>query len=125
MTPGINNCDTRSVVRDSRTVALVGRYAHRHLHDATGAIVDCRVVIVESTAHAYSKIKRELPDVIVMCLSSDDLAGCQVLSMLALDRETSRIPVLTYVGSDVDDLGDVSENALDGAECALCAIAIN
>ena len=78
MTVRINNCDTRSAVRESRTVALVGRYAHRHLHDATGAIADCRVVIVESTTHAYSKIKRALPDVIVMCLSSDDRDGCQV-----------------------------------------------
>ena len=45
--------------------------------------------------------------------------------MLALDRDTSRIPVLTYVSGDVDDSGDVSANALDHAVCGLCAIAIN
>jgi CheY-like chemotaxis protein len=125
MTDWIDNCDIWSAARDSRTVALVGRYAHRHLHDATGAVADCRVVIVESTAHAYSKIKRALPDVIVMCLSSDDMDACQVLSMLALDCETSRIPVLTYVSRDADDSEDVHANALDHAVCSVCAIAIN
>ena len=125
MTDWIDNGDMRSAARESRTIALVGRYAHRHLEDATGAIPDCRVVIVESTAHAYSKIKRALPDVIVMCLSSDDIDACQVLSMLALDRETSRIPVLTYVSRDADDLRDVQANALDHAVCSSCAIAIN
>jgi CheY-like chemotaxis protein len=83
-------------------VALVGRYAHRPL-DVDGLIPERDVVFVESTAHAYSKIKRALPDVIVMCVSADDVDGCQVLSMLALDRETSHIPVLTYMTSDPTD----------------------
>jgi CheY-like chemotaxis protein len=83
------------------------------------------VVIVESTGHAYSKIKRSLPDVIVMCLSSDDIDACQVLSMPARDFETSRIPVLTCVSRDADDSEDVQANALDHAVCSSCVIAIN
>ena len=83
-----------------RSVALVGRYAHEHLDDAMFGVADCDVVFVESTAHAYSKIKRVRPDLVILCLSSDDLDGCQVLSMLALDNDTSRIPVLTFVTPD-------------------------
>jgi hypothetical protein len=30
-------------------------------------------------------------------MASDDTEGCQLLSMLTLDRETSRIPVVTHV----------------------------
>ncbi len=86
-----------------RTVALVGRYSHRHLFEAAGRVGDQQVVFVESTARAYSKIKRVRPDLIVMCLASDDVDGCQVLSMLALDAETAGIPVLAHVGADSDN----------------------
>jgi DNA-binding response OmpR family regulator len=58
---------------------------------------DYEVILVESTAHAYSKIKRVLPDLVVVCLSADDVDGCRVLSMLALDSQTSSIPVLTHL----------------------------
>ena len=95
-----------TVARPHRTVALVGRYAYRLLRTAT-ALDDCEVVLLESTAHAYSKIKRGRPDLVVMCMSDDDEDGCRVLSMLALDGETSRIPVLTYLTPAVgDDAGD-------------------
>ena len=83
-----------------RSVALVGRYAHQHLEDAMLGVADCDVVIVESTAHAYSKIKRARPDLVIVCLSTDDVDGCRVLSMLALDTDTSQIPVLTFVTPD-------------------------
>ena len=92
-----------------RTVALVGRYAHQHLHD-TMRRVDYDVVFIESTAHAYSKIKRVLPDLVIVCLSPADMDGCQILSMLALDSDTSRIPVLTC--STPSD--DVSRDDADG-----------
>lgn len=83
-----------------RSVALVGRYAHQHLQDAMLTVADCDVVFVESIAHAYSKIKRVHPDLVIVCLSSDDVDGCQVLSMLALDNDTAQIPVLTFVSPD-------------------------
>jgi CheY-like chemotaxis protein len=53
------------------------------------------VVFVESTAHAYSQVKRLAPDLVVVCLEIDDLDGCQVLSMLMLDSRTREIPVMT------------------------------
>ena len=54
------------------------------------------VIFVESSAHAYSQIKRVQPDLVILCVGMDDVEGLQVLSMLKLDVETNRIPVLTY-----------------------------
>lgn len=54
------------------------------------------VVFLESTAHAYSQIKRVQPDIAILCVGADDADGLQVLSMLKLDQETRAIPVLTY-----------------------------
>jgi CheY-like chemotaxis protein len=65
------------------------------------------VVFVESTEHAYSHIKRLSPDLIIVCLDIDEIDGFQVLSMLKLDSETKRIPVVTCtVSSDDDDTPD-------------------
>jgi len=54
------------------------------------------VVFVESSAHAYSQIKRVQPNLVLLCVRIDDLDGFQVLSMLKLDAATRDIPVLTY-----------------------------
>ena len=54
------------------------------------------VVFVESSAHAYSQIKRVQPNLVILCVRIEDADGFQVLSMLKLDPETSAIPVLTY-----------------------------
>jgi CheY-like chemotaxis protein len=54
------------------------------------------VVFVESSAHAYSQIKRVQPNLVILCIRIDDADGFQVLSMLKLDDETRTIPVLTY-----------------------------
>jgi PleD family two-component response regulator len=65
------------------------------------------VVFVESSAHAYSQIKRVQPDLVILCVGMDDVEGLQVLSMLKLDPETNRIPILTYAsereGTDEDE----------------------
>jgi CheY-like chemotaxis protein len=58
------------------------------------------VVIVESSAHAYSQIKRVHPNLVVLCLHMDRAEGFQVLSMLQLDDETKAIPVLTCTRDD-------------------------
>ena len=54
------------------------------------------VVFVENSRHAYSQIKRVLPNLVILCLHVDDMDGFQVLSMLKLDEDTKSIPVLTY-----------------------------
>lgn len=53
------------------------------------------VVFVESTNHAYSQIKKTMPDLVILCVRVEDLDGFQVLSMLKLDEDTHGIPVLT------------------------------
>src|SRR5712691_5689791 len=54
------------------------------------------VVFVESSEHAYSHIKRVQPNLVILCMRIEDRDGFHVLSMLKLDDETRRIPVLTY-----------------------------
>ncbi|HMD36970.1 MAG TPA: hypothetical protein VKH42_18475 [Vicinamibacterales bacterium] len=53
------------------------------------------VVFVESSEHAYSQIKRVLPNLVILCVRVDDHEALQVLSMLKLDDETRGIPVMT------------------------------
>src|SRR5580765_2770586 len=54
------------------------------------------VVFVESSDDAYSHIKRVQPNLVILFMRIEDHDGFQVLSMLKLDDETRRIPVLTY-----------------------------
>src|SRR6266853_4563596 len=65
------------------------------------------VVFVESSEHAYSHIKRVQPNLVILCMRIEDRNGFQVLSMLKLDDETRRIPVLTYTteyeGQETDE----------------------
>ncbi len=75
------------------------------------------IVFVESGAHAYSQIKRTRPHLVILCMRIEDLEGFQVLSMLKLDDETLRIPVLTYTteyeGQDAEGkLNDFSDEPL-------------
>ena len=65
------------------------------------------VVFVESSAHAYSQIKRVQPNLVILCVGVDEPNGFQVLSMLKLDENTRGIPVLTfsseYEGQDTEE----------------------
>jgi PleD family two-component response regulator len=75
------------------------------------------IVFVESSAHAYSQIKLVQPHLVILCMRIEELEGFQVLSMLKLDDETFRIPVLTYTteyeGQDTEDkLNDFSDAPL-------------
>jgi len=58
------------------------------------------VVFVDSSAHAYSQIKRVQPDLVILCVQLDDTEGLSVLSMLKLDAETRKIPVMTYASAE-------------------------
>jgi hypothetical protein len=88
---------TTLAARHARTIAVVSTNPVQHVLETVLSASNHDIVLVESFAHAYSNIKRVAPDLIVLCLSSDDPDGCLVLSMLALDRQTSQIPVVTYV----------------------------
>ena len=54
------------------------------------------MVFVESGDHAYSQIKKVLPNLVILCARLDNLEGFQLLTMLKLDPGTREIPVLTY-----------------------------
>jgi PleD family two-component response regulator len=54
------------------------------------------MVFVESSARAYSRVRHVQPDLVIVCMRIDDVEVFQLLSMLKLDAETRRIPVVTY-----------------------------
>lgn len=54
------------------------------------------MVFVESSGHAYSQIKKVLPNLVIVCARIEQLESFQLLTMLKLDSETRDIPVLTY-----------------------------
>ncbi len=64
------------------------------------------VVFVESSAHAYSQIKRVRPDLVILCVEIDDAEGLNVLSMLKLDSDTRDIPVVTYTSAGTEDAAE-------------------
>jgi CheY-like chemotaxis protein len=78
------------------------------------------MVFVESGEHAYSQIKKVLPNLVILCTRIERLDGFQLLTMLKLDAQTRDIPVLTctteYEGQDFDtaisQLADEEEDAL-------------
>ena len=65
------------------------------------------MVFVESSDHAYSQIKKVLPNLVILCARIEHLEGFQLLTMLKLDADTREIPVLTYTteyeGQDLDN----------------------
>jgi PleD family two-component response regulator len=64
------------------------------------------MVFVEPGERAYSQIKKVLPNLVILCTRIERLDGFQILTMLKLDPDTARIPVLTYTteheGQDFD-----------------------
>jgi CheY-like chemotaxis protein len=103
--------------RALRTVAVVGGHACPNEIEAVLGAVDHDVVFVQSTGRAYAQMKRAAPDLVIICLGGEDVVGCQLLSMLTLDRDTSRIPVLTFMTSSAsaghDDGYDAAEDMIN------------
>jgi CheY-like chemotaxis protein len=96
---------TPRAVKSTQQVVVVSKQSQ--LNGLLETVLDAGqydVVFVESTEHAYSHIKRLSPDLIIVCLDIDDMDGFQVLSMLKLDSETKRIPVVTCTVSSEDDV---------------------
>ena len=96
--------------RPFRTVVAVSGDPQRaELMDALLAEAALRdVVVVESIARGYSRIKQLTPDVVVLLLGDDPAPACHLLSMLKLDRGTSAIPVVTWMERrEVTELEDL------------------
>jgi CheY-like chemotaxis protein len=64
------------------------------------------MVFVEPGDRAYSQIRKVVPDLVILCTRIEELDGFQLLTMLKLDDDTRKIPVLTYTtefeGQDFD-----------------------
>jgi hypothetical protein len=92
--------------------AVVGVSGDSQRADLLAALMgdsnDYHVFSLESVARAYSRIKQLKPEVIVLFMTIDDDAACQLLSMLANDSDVSGIPVLPFVakpeGSPFEDI---------------------
>ena len=96
----------------SQKVVVVSKQSH--LTGLLETVLDSGnydVVVVESTEHAYSHIKRLDPHLVIVCLDIEDLEGFQVLSMLKLDPQTRDIPVVTCTVSH--DAGEQGDESLD------------
>src|SRR6266705_3652368 len=82
------------------------------------------VVFVESSEHAYSQIKRVMPNLVILCVHIERLDGFQVLSMLKLDEETRDIPIMTFTTEyegqkpEEDDASEPSETEMFSAKPA-------
>jgi len=88
---------TRTEVAARKVVIINGRTDILALVETVLDAGSYDVVFVESHAHAYSQIKCVQPNLVILCVSIDDVDAFQVLSMLKLDEETRGIPVLTYM----------------------------
>ena len=56
---------------------------------------DFDVIVVESIARAYSRIKQLTPDLVIVFCDINDTAACQLLSMLKTDVDLSSVFVVT------------------------------
>ena len=93
--PGGNQMTNRPL---RSVVAVSGDPQRAELMDMLLADANLRdIVFVESIARGYSRIKELTPDVVVVLLGDDAAPACQLLSMLNMDRDTSHIPVVTWM----------------------------
>lgn len=88
------------------------------------------MVFVESGEHAYSQIKKVLPNLVILCSRIEQLEGFQLLTMLKLDPETRPIPVLTYTteyeGQDFDTaISQIAEEEEEFLPATLPALRMN
>ena len=71
------------------------------------------VIVVESIERAYSRISLVQPDVVVLFMNIDDVDGCQLLSMLHMDRGLRGVKVVACTtgpeASDTHRLRDFEE----------------
>jgi DNA-binding NarL/FixJ family response regulator len=83
--------------RSLRRIVMVSGHpqAAPNLDDLLVETNDYDVIFVESIACGYSRIKQVTPDLVIVLLEIDDFGACQLLSMLKVDRDVSRTPVVT------------------------------
>jgi PleD family two-component response regulator len=100
--------DTRIAVTPVQKVVVVN--GNTEVLGMLEAVLDAGrydMVFVEDSDHAYSQIRKVVPNLVILCARIEHLEGFQLLTMLKLDPETRDIPVLTYTteyeGQDFDE----------------------
>jgi PleD family two-component response regulator len=86
------------------------------------------MTFAETADHAYSSIRQVQPDLVILCMALDEPAGFQLLSMLKLDPETRRIPIVTYASDSLsveNEDEDDDENGLDDFPVTRPAMTMN
>lgn len=73
------------------------------------------LLFADASQHAYSLIAKEQPNLVVLCTAIDRADGFQLLSMLKLDPQTKRIPVVTYT-NETDDEDDEADEYTETGE---------
>jgi PleD family two-component response regulator len=95
----------------------------RALLTATG---DYDVVFVESIEHCYACIRRVVPDRVIISSDVDDVATCQLLSMMRADGCASGILVLTcHTRREPFDLDDDLADLDEGTSTPSLAASMN
>jgi PleD family two-component response regulator len=115
MLNSVSNLTGTSAGRATKKVVVVN--GNREMLELLESVLDAGhydVVFVSDAEHAYSQIKQNRPNLVVLCVGADDLASFNVLSMLKLDPETEAIPVLTYTNEFEN--GAVADNKKDDEE---------
>jgi DNA-binding response OmpR family regulator len=84
------------MTRHLRTAVVVSSPSDQsHTLDVLFDALDYDVVVVESPDRAYARVKRLLPDLVIVCFDFNDPSAFQLMSMLSVDRMTSSIPMMT------------------------------
>jgi PleD family two-component response regulator len=82
-----------ATTQTARTAVIVTDHPDQDALDAVVEHPDIDVAIFESPAHAYTRIKRERPSLVIVMMSFDRATEFLLLTALKLDRETASIPV--------------------------------
>jgi DNA-binding response OmpR family regulator len=87
---------------------------------------DYGVIVVESTARAYSRVKQSTPDLVIVFCEIDDVDACQLLSMLKIDGKLSGVPVVTCARKRVNsEFGGIVSEIFGQPNCPAHAIQMN
>lgn len=73
------------------------------------------LLFADASQFAYSLIAKEQPNLVLLCTAIDRVDSFQLLSMLKLDPQTRRIPVVTYT-LDGDEDPDAADEYVEPGE---------
>jgi DNA-binding NarL/FixJ family response regulator len=117
-----------TVTGTPRSIVAVSGHPHRAelLDELLVDANDYDVIFVESIARGYSRIKELMPDLVIVLLDIDDVAGCQLLSMLKIDGNLADIPVVTCATRPVDaELEDIVGGLIEDPSCLAPVVQLN